>query len=48
VDVLDVTTTSNLLATYGRLEELQHWAGVRGDHESLLDLLMSTPGGAQR
>ena len=48
VDVLDVSTTSNLLATYGRLDELQHYAGLRGDYETLLDLIMAPPGGAVR
>eukprot|EP00877_Chromochloris_zofingiensis_P007678 jgi/Chrzof1/3163/Cz12g14060.t1 len=48
VDVLDVNTTTHLLATYSRLDELQHYAQARGDHESLLEYLMQRPDGAIR
>ncbi|KAI8463559.1 MAG: hypothetical protein J3K34DRAFT_462375 [Monoraphidium minutum] len=48
VDVLDVGTTTGLLASYGRLEELQHFAAARGDDEALLDYLMQRPDGAMR
>ncbi|KAL4423908.1 hypothetical protein ABPG75_001209 [Micractinium tetrahymenae] len=40
VDVLDPGTTIGLLAGYGRLDELMHYARCRGDWESLLEYLL--------
>ncbi|KAI3432414.1 hypothetical protein D9Q98_003968 [Chlorella vulgaris] len=40
VDVLDPGTTVGLLAGYGRLDELQHYARCRGDWEGLLEYLL--------
>ncbi len=48
VDILDVNTTTSLLATYGRLDELTHFAAARNDHEGLLEFLMQRPDGAAR
>jgi hypothetical protein len=39
-DVLDPGTTVGLLAGYGRLDELQHYARCRGDWEGLLGYLL--------
>lgn len=40
VEVLDPGTTIGLLAGYGRLDELMHYARCRGDWESLLEYLL--------
>jgi hypothetical protein len=40
VDVLDPGTTVGLLAGYGRLDELMHFARCRGDWEGLLEYLL--------
>lgn len=40
VDVLDPGTTVGLLAGYGRLDELMHYARCRGDWEGLLEYLL--------
>jgi hypothetical protein len=40
VSVLDPGTTVGLLAGYGRLGELQHYARCRGDWEGLLEYLL--------
>lgn len=40
VDVLDPGTTIGLLAGYGRLDELMHYARCRGDWEGLLEYLL--------
>ncbi|GMH42479.1 hypothetical protein BSKO_10398 [Bryopsis sp. KO-2023] len=38
--VLDVNTTVSLLASYGRMDDLMHYAECRHDHETLLECLM--------
>ncbi|GBF90405.1 hypothetical protein Rsub_03401 [Raphidocelis subcapitata] len=48
VDSLDVGTTTSLLASYGRLEELQHYAAARGDDEGHLEHLLGRHDGAAR
>ncbi|GLC42145.1 hypothetical protein PLESTB_000635800 [Pleodorina starrii] len=50
VHVMDPGTTVSLLASYGRLDELLQLAQLRGDHEGLLEQLMTRkqPGGAIR
>ena len=40
VEVLDPGTTVGLLAGYGRLDELVHYARARGDWEGLLEHLL--------
>ena len=40
VDTLDPRTTVALLAGYGRLDDLLHYARARGDHESVLEYLL--------
>ena len=46
-DALDVGTTVALLSSYGRTDEVAHFAAARGDHEALLEQLLgsSTGGG---
>lgn len=39
-DVLDDATTSNLLASYGRLDELMHFAAMQDDNETVIEHLM--------
>jgi len=39
-DVLDSATTSNLLASYGRLDELMHLAALLDDNETVIEHLM--------
>jgi len=39
-DVLDETTTSGLLASYGRLDELLHFAAMHDDNETVIEHLM--------
>jgi hypothetical protein len=39
-DVLDETTTSALLASYGRLDELLHFAAMHDDNETVIEHLM--------
>lgn len=46
--VLNWNTTTALLEGYGRLEELEVFAGAKGDQEALLDYLMRNPDGAKR
>lgn len=42
-------TTTSLLESYGRLEELEAFAAAKGDQEALLEYLMRAPGdGAKR
>ncbi|MEW5309299.1 MAG: hypothetical protein WDW38_001194 [Sanguina aurantia] len=48
VEILDPNTTLTLLATYGRLEDLVHYAACRNDTEGLLEVLTSRPGGTAR
>lgn len=50
-DVLDETTTSGLLASYGRLDELLHFAAMHDDNETVIEHLMQRgevrgPGGS--
>ena len=40
VDTLDVNTTISLLAGYGRMDELMHYARCRQDHEAVLEYLL--------
>ncbi|CAD7699110.1 unnamed protein product [Ostreobium quekettii] len=40
VEVLDVNTTVTLLSSYGRMDDLMHFAECRRDHETLLECLM--------
>ncbi|BDA49156.1 Vacuolar protein sorting-associated protein 18 homolog [Coccomyxa sp. Obi] len=40
VDVLDVNVTIGLLASYGRLDDLMHYATYRQDNESVLEYLL--------
>eukprot|EP00210_Caulerpa_lentillifera_P005686 g5438.t1 len=40
VEDLDVSTTVGLLASYGRVDDLMHFAESRHDHEALLESLM--------
>lgn len=40
VSILDVNTTVGLLAGYGRMDDLMHFAESRHDHEALLEALM--------
>lgn len=42
---LDAGTAAALLASYGRLEELRHFAAARGDDEALLEQLTAAGGG---
>jgi hypothetical protein len=46
--VLNWNTTTALLESYGRLEELEVFAGAKGDQEALLEYLMRNPDGAKR
>lgn len=46
--VLNWNTTTALLESYGRLEELEVFAGAKGDQEALLEYLMRNPEGAKR
>lgn len=46
--VLNWNTTTTLLESYGRLEELEVFAGAKGDQEALLEYLMRNPDGAKR
>lgn len=47
--VLNWHTTTALLESYGRLEELEVFAGAKGDQEALLEYLMRNPdNGAKR
>lgn len=46
--VLNWNTTTTLLESYGRLEELEVFAGAKGDQEALLEFLMRNPDGAKR
>ncbi|KAF8061305.1 VPS18 [Scenedesmus sp. PABB004] len=47
-DTLNWGTTTALLESYGRLEELEAFAAAKGDQEALLEYLMRHPGGAVR
>eukprot|EP00887_Chlorella_sp_A99_P003324 scaffold26.g3324.t1 len=40
VDVLDAGTTTSLLASYGRIDDLLHFARARKDYESVLEYLL--------
>ena len=40
VSVLDKGTTIGLLSSYGRVDELVHYARCRGDNEALLEYLL--------
>jgi hypothetical protein len=46
--VLNWNTTTALLESYGRLQELEVFAGAKGDQEALLEYLMRNPDGAKR
>lgn len=46
--VLNWNTTTTLLEGYGRLEELEVFAGAKGHQEALLEYLMRNPDGARR
>ncbi|KAG1655491.1 hypothetical protein FOA52_008962 [Chlamydomonas sp. UWO 241] len=48
LEALDPGTTCSLLASYGRMEELVAYAAARGDHEAVLEYLMSHPGAAAK
>jgi hypothetical protein len=47
-DVLNWNTTTALLESYGRLAELEVFAGAKGDQEALLEYLMRSRDGARR
>lgn len=40
VNILDVRTTINLLASYGRLDDLMHYASYRQVHSSAMSIAM--------
>ena len=45
VEVLDARVAAAMLGSYGRVEELMHLAGLRGDYEALLEYLVHKVGG---